>query len=505
MKQTYADPTQFDTYFFSAQEQFNTLIKTLMSVEVLTQAHDKTEQWLLAEGHELLRRLFQGYLDLHTESEVAQVAMVDHEGVSHTHRRHGVQRKLSTVFGEVVCHRIGYSAPGRQVLYPLDKTLNLRSSKYSDGLAQRVAIEASKASFDECVNSINQTTGGHIPKRQCEDIVVQAAQDFEAFYDGTIEMAEEKVSDDLLVVSTDSKGMVMHTADLRPATKKAAQAQAEEPRKARLGPGEKAHRKRMATAAAVYTVGASVRSPEQVMSSSGEDKPKRPEVKNKRVWASVERGEKKVVSEAIEEALSRDPDQRRDWVVVVDGEINPLKTIHEKLKASEASATVIVDFIHVLEYLWKAAHCFHAVGSSEATCWVEEQALKVLEGKCVEVGAGMRRSATRKNFTQKARKAVDICASYLQNNRAYLKYATYLEKGYPIASGVIEGACRHLINDRLGITGARWRLKSAEAILKLRSLRSSGDFEDYWQFHREQELKRNHLDKFKSEELTQTA
>ncbi|MEJ2417546.1 MAG: ISKra4 family transposase, partial [Exilibacterium sp.] len=199
--------------------------------------------------------------------------------------------------------------------------------------------------------------------------------------------------------------------------------------------------------------------------------------------------------------LSRDPEQKRDWVVVVDGEINQLGYIHKTLAATKASATVIVDFIHVLEYLWKAAYSFHAVSSQEAEQWVTERALKILQGKSTEVAAGMRRSATLKNLSQEKRKAVDKCAGYLRNNKPYLKYDEYLAAGYPIASGVIEGACRHLINDRLGITGSRWGLKTAEAILKLRSLRSSGDFEDYWKFHKKQERERNHAAKYKTPEL----
>ncbi len=211
----------------------------------------------------------------------------------------------------------------------------------------------------------------------------------------------------------------------------------------------------MATTAAVYSVTPSIRSAEQIMGCSKEERAKRPKIENKRVWASVERGEEAVIKEAISEALSRDPNQQRDWVVVVDGEINQLSYIHKTLAATKASATVIVDFIHVLEYLWKAAYSFHAVSSEEAEQWVTERALKILQGKSTEVAAGMRRSATLKNLSQEKRKAVDKCAGYLHNNKPYLKYDEYLTAGYPIATGVIEGACRHLINDRLGITGSR--------------------------------------------------
>ena len=154
---------------------------------------------------------------------------------------------------------------------------------------------------------------------------------------------------------------------------------------------------------------------------------------------------------------------------------------------------IVLDFVHVLEYLWKAAYCFEPEGSEASEKWVQERALKVLEGKSSDVAAGMRRSATKRNLPDHARAPVDLCAKYLLQNKEMLKYDKYLRKGLPIATGVIEGACRHLVKDRMDLTGARWGLQRAEAILKLRSIRSSGDFDEYWKFHKRQELKRNHL------------
>ena len=101
---------------------------------------------------------------------------------------------------------------------------------------------------------------------------------------------------------------------------------------------------------------------------------------------------------------------------------------------------------------------------------------------------GLRQSATKRKLTK--RDAVDGCAKYLVKNKDRLRYDEALAAGFPIASGIIEGACRHLINDRLDITGARWGLDGAEALLKVRSLKSSGDFDGYWQFHKQQSKQR---------------
>ena len=213
---------------------------------------------------------------------------------------------------------------------------------------------------------------------------------------------------------------------------------------------------------------------------------------NKRVWASIEHDCRFVIESAFQEALARDPTQSRHWVVVVDGGEQQLLDIIETARSYQANITLVLDFIHVLEYLWKAAHGFHPVGSTQAEEWVKEKALQVLHGEARSVAVDLRRRATRTQLAKNKRKPVDKCADYLDKYFPMLEYDSFLSEGLPIASGVIEGACRHLIKDRLDRTGARWRLKSAEAIIRIRSLRSSGDFDAYWEFHGSQEPQRNH-------------
>ena len=82
------------------------------------------------------------------------------------------------------------------------------------------------------------------------------------------------------------------------------------------------------------------------------------------------------------------------------------------------------------------------------------------------------------------------------NHRELLHCAEALKDGLPIATGVIEGACRSLVRDRMDKTGARWSLRGAEAVLKLRAIRAAGDFDAYWQFHLQAEYKRNHTSKY---------
>ena len=146
-----------------------------------------------------------------------------------------------------------------------------------------------------------------------------------------------------------------------------------------------------------------------------------------------------------------------------------------------------MDFIHVLEYVWKAAWSLHREGDPTTELWVRRHAQQILAGNATKVAGQIRRAATNADLDPPARAGADTCAAYLTNKHAYLDYPTALQKGWPIATGVIEGACRHLVKDRMDITGARWGLDGAEAILKLRAIRSNGDLDEYWAYHLAQE------------------
>lgn len=480
--------------FKLANQQYADLVNTLSSQEAQAWEHGQLESYLQEWGTELLRRLLQSHLDFRFSQEEYQQDVVGSDGEARPHRRKQTQRQLESLFGEVMVTRVGYSTqqPGVSALYPTDGKLNLPTDKYSDGVRRRVAQEASKVSFAETSTTIAATTGATIGKRQCEEVTVKVAQDFDDFY---AQRAQDSLStSDLLVLTTDAKGIVMHGEDLREATAKAAQQSPLSPQ-ARLSPGQKRQRKRMATVASVYSVGRYLRRPEDIM-GNGRSPPQRPAISDKRVWASVRQDAKTVIASAFEEAARRDPHHQREWVVVVDGEPHQLNTIKRAAQREGVELTIVLDFIHVLEYVWKAAFCFVPSGSEEAEAWVRERALRILQGKASDVAAGIRRSATLQHLSPQEREKVDKCADYLLKYRPYLRYDQYLEKGYPIASGVIEGACRHLVHDRMDITGARWRLDRAEAVLRIRALRSSGDFDEYWQFHKMKEYKRNHVSKF---------
>lgn len=237
--------------FSSAFETFSDMVATLNDSPAQHFDHGEVEKFLGTSGRELLRRLFQGYLDHRAATEPDWESLEGHDHIIRHHRRQGTQRYLATLFGEVVVSRRSYGAPGVESRFALDAQLNLPPDQYSDGLRRHLAGDVSLMSFDEATHHLDPSTGGHIPKRQSEQ-VVKVAQDFEAFYD-TRRADEPEASADLLILTTDAKGIVMRQEDLREATRRAAQRATSEGGVG-LNAGEKENRKRMAQGASVYTV-----------------------------------------------------------------------------------------------------------------------------------------------------------------------------------------------------------------------------------------------------------
>jgi hypothetical protein len=362
-----------DAAFCEAREQFEALISQLHGESTARMEHDQIESLIKNQGTEVLRLLLQGHLEVRWKREECKESVQGADGIVHTYCRENCERDLMTEFGKVVVKRKGYCAKGVGSLFPLDAELNLPEARYSSSLCREVALEVTDSSFDEAVESIRRTTGGSVPKRQIIEQTVEAARDFDAFYN--LPEEPEKTSD-LLVFTVDGKGIVMRAEDLRPATRKAAQEQ-KNSHGARLAPGEKLNRKRMATVAAVYSLPAQVRTPEQIMGPK-ENKPVLVRAQNKRVWASIEHDSREVIEASFQEALQRDPTQSRHWVIVVDGGEEQLNDILEIARSYGAQITLVLDFIHVLEYLWKAAYSFHPVGSDEEEGWVKEHALEAV-------------------------------------------------------------------------------------------------------------------------------
>jgi hypothetical protein len=488
-----------DRPFCEADRAMDRIKDRLTSREAMSMSLSELERMVGTEGRELLRELLQAHIDLRAAQEQV-VDVVGADGVEREQVRKGT-RTVETPHGEVTVTRNLYQASGADGLAPLDAALELPDEHYSLEVRRLVAEESARASFDEVAELVDKHSGAHVPKRQLEQLTVRAAQDFDAFYERRLREPEE--TDDLMLLSFDGKGIAMRHVDLRDATRRAAETT---PRRleTRLTSGEKKNRKRMAQVATVYTLVPWVRTAADILHTLRPDDLDaiRPRPRQKRVWASVEQSPQRVVDDAFAEASRRDPEHRRRWVVLVDGQRDQIKRVQRAARKVGVEVTIVLDVVHVLEYLWKAAYAFHPAGTDEAETWVRHRLLALLDGRSAgELGKSLRGMAERHGLDAGAAAPVIKCTNYLAKNGRWLHYDRALAAGLPIATGVIEGACRYLVKDRMGRTGARWSLTGAEAILRLRALKTSGDFDDYWQFHLAQEHDRVHRSRYAEGEV----
>ncbi|MCA1698342.1 MAG: ISKra4 family transposase [Actinobacteria bacterium] len=481
--------------FACSRERFEDTVTWLDGQDAAGLAHGELEARLELDARELYRLLLQDHLDLRAQREIRieQVACADR--VRRGCVEAGHRRRLATVFGEVGVSRIAYRARGRENLCPADALLNLPVEKHSHGLRRLAAIESARGSYDDTVAAIERATGQVVAKRQVELLAQRAAVDFDGFYAARCATVDPG---DAVIMSCDGKGVVMRHDALRPQTRR--QAHNASPKlKTRLSKGEKRNRKRMAEVGAVYDITPASRTAADVMPADDAQRAAAiaaPAAKNKWLTASVVDDAASVVGALFDEADRRDPRHCRDRVALVDGNNHQISRISAEACARDVNVTIVCDFIHVLEYVWKAAWSFHKEGDPAAELWVRGHAQQILTGHATKVAGQIRRQATNAGLDPMARAGADKCAAYLTNKQAYLDYPTALANGWPIATGVIEGACRHLVKDRMDITGARWGLDGAEAILKLRAIRSNGDLDDYWRYHLTQEHRRVHQSRY---------
>ncbi|MFE4629789.1 ISKra4 family transposase [Streptomyces mirabilis] len=495
--------TPYDTHattdpFARSISAFESLMHTLSGGDASEWTHAELEEHLDAGGRELLRQLLQDHLDLRARREEEQIrasgrpVVMGPEGQLRPWRETGHSRWLASVFGLVRVTRVAHRGPGVCNIHPTDAALSLPAGRHSMGLRRLAVTESVRGSFDQAQRAVERRCGKVLGKRRLEELVVAAAVDADDFYRARIPVPCSRQMP--LVVQVDGKGVVMRPEALREATRRAA-AKAAGGHRARLAPGEKPNRKRMATVACVFDIRPAPRRPHDVIHPPGGRSGERrarpgPKAESKWCTASLVRPPEQVIAEAFNQAQARDPKHLRPWIVLVDGARHQLDLIRAETSRRDVTVHVLLDFVHVAEYVWAAAHAFHKPGTTEAETWAANHLTAILAGQAARTAQEMTAQAHQEGLSAARREAVDVCHRYLVGHLDQLRYDTALDNGWPIATGAVEGACRHLIGDRLDITGARWGLPGAEAILRLRTLVSNGDFDAYWRFHLAREHER---------------
>jgi hypothetical protein len=388
-------------------------------------------------------------------------------------------RSYVSIFGRFVLERTVYgSREGQKIEFvPLDNRLQLPASDFSYVLQDWDQSFCVEQAFGPSAKAIERILGLRQSVDSLERMNVEMSQHI---FDYRAAQPAPKASEEgaILVTGGDGKGVVMR----RSAEEKTSRGQSRSHRRK----GDKASQKRMATVGAAYTVDRYVRTPEEVVAALFRDGPRpepgrRPLPQHKHVWASMSHEEvcsiDVVYTWLSDEIAQRNPDLSKPMVHLCDGQESLWEARAEYLP--QENSTDILDILHVSPRVWQAAHVFHPEGSEAAAEFVRERLLRILQGQSALVVRGLRVMGSKAGLTgAKKRTLARVCA-YLEANRERMHYDEYLARGYPIASGMIEGACRHLVKDRMERAGMHWTVEGAQAMLDVRSVYVNDQWESF--------------------------
>jgi hypothetical protein len=396
-------------------------------------------------------------------------------------------RPYLSIFGDLTIARVCYGQD-RVEAAPLDARLHLPLRQYSYLFQQWLGVFVVDDAHAEAIKKLQTILGLKVSVKASEDLNREQANDVESLQNN-LPVPEAMEERPILVVTADCKGVPLVRKALPP--EEATDTPLPTLANQRRGKGEKANKKKMAAVGAVYTIDPFVRKADEVIDEVLREKAakRRPAPAHKRVRAELLVGKVALFLWLADEVVRRNPAGTKPLIFLSDGE----RALHDRQREYLPEDVIcILDLFHVLERLWKAAWCFYdeSTQKREAHQWVEKELRMLLEGKVRYVVGGLRQMMTKRDLKGTRRKTVREVAGYFERNRARMKYDEYLAAGYPIGSGVAEGACRHLVKDRLERTGMRWHPDGAQAMLNLRATYLNGEWESFWAYHVDQEDER---------------
>jgi hypothetical protein len=443
------------------------------------------ERGLFEKVLALGKTLFQAFLALVGPGDFGESVTLDDGRVVHRAAEPHPRRQV-TVFGEFLISRWVYAqrSHAKFEFIPTDQRLQLPASDVSYLLQewdQLLGVEQAFGQVREVIETILRLRQSVDTLERTNQQMAAAAPVFRESQ-GPVDLKKEGA---LLVVTEDNKGIPM----VRPV--------AETPPGVHRTKGEKANKKQMACLGCVYSVDPHRRTPEELVATVFRDRNRPaeqpPQAQNKRYWAELSRdrdGEVVRGQDLVFEQLQREIATRRQpgqlLVHLCDGQAS-LETDRHAYLPTDADTVDILDLMHVLPRVWEAAHVFQAEGSVEAVAFVRDHLTRILRGEVGIVIGVWRRKATGQGLTGAKKKSLTTICAFLERNKHRMKYDEYLRQGCPVATGVIEGACRHVIKDRMERAGMRWKVPGAQAMLNLRTIHTNGDWAAFQEFRMELE------------------
>jgi hypothetical protein len=445
------------------------------------------EEVIGAGGRELQRRLLEATFAIDAAREERAARVTSAAGIPHGSVEAGHERGVVSVFGPVRVSRLAYRNRREPNLYPADARWILPGDPYSLGMRALVAYHLAGGGFGQAQEVIEARTGVTVGRAQLTGLADDLAAWTGDFYQERARDAEEDLPDtDVIMMQADGKGIA-----LRPEHRKNAGRQ----------DGTHPGIKKMAEIVAVADFTPAIREPEDIAAPQARRTAHPgPKARDKWVSASITESIEDMIAAACHEADRRDPQRVRQRVFLADGNKQQITAIEAQAAERGLKVPVLIDYIHVAGYLGKAAAALHPGDPAAAGQWADGQLLRVLHGRAKAVAATLAAVAARTRANPRTRHLdltdLDKAVTYLTNNHKHMRYDKALEKGWPIATGMIEGACRFVIEDRFGITGARWSPDGAETILKLRAIVVNGDLGDYMNYYKERYRDEHHLSRY---------
>lgn len=474
-----------------AREVFDTIVAAVRESACEAKPIHEVERQLWDLSLTMMRQMLEGYVAGFDQGDLGPT--VEHEGRSLRRLEQPHTRRYVSAFGELSIARRVYGTRETQKheVVPLDAMLSLPEGEFSYLLEQWDQGFCVQNSYGKSRQSVQQILGIGQSVRSLEHMTRAMAGDADPFFEAQASPPADQEGE-ILVVTADGKGVPMCRVD------------GEDAPRGRLTKGQKKQKKREACVGAVYSIDRFERSAEDVIDEISRDQKQtqRPKPQHKRLRAELTRpddegqeirGKERTFAWLAQEVEARNPDGEKPVVCLMDG----AAALWTMAAAYLPGVTRILDLLHVMEYVWKAAHCFHAEASAEARRFVNDRLKRILEGDVGRVVGGLRqmRSRAGRKLSKAKRETLDTVIGYLDRNRNYMKYDEYLAAGYPIASGVVEGACRHLVADRMERSGMRWRIPGAQAMLHLRAIYLNGDWDDFQRYRIEQATDRLYPDR----------
>lgn len=479
------------------KQNFDELILTIFSTQGKAQRIDKVECHILKVLLSIGMQMINEYVNLVNEKTEAELKKDKATGYQ---SKGFIRRTYFSIFGQISFSRKKlYNKETGQSIYPTDIALGMPKEKYSYNLQDWIGYSATDTDFRSSVELLNKIFGYSIKEMQSERISNELSEEVEVFYEEKTVFSEKEGH--YFAAGFDDKGVPILPSDA---------GREVDSNGVRLGKGQKNGVKKSSTVSVTYSFEPNIRTAEDVITSLFKEnkydetkideslEPKK-QSQNKHIRAFLS-DKKKAMKYGFENILKRSPDNERNIVVLIDGDRGLEKAIDNTVKEKGIEDRVIfkvLDFIHVVEYLWKAANIYFGEKSPLRTDWVKKQSLLLLQGKINIVLKNLQSLIQHGKYKTSKHKIINSVIKYLSNHKHMMNYKECLSKGFPISTGAIESACGHFVQCRMERNGMRWSIKGAKNMLNLRAVNKNKDWDNYMQYYIEKKNNSNERAYFK--------